>query len=77
MDETQCTFTVDGQTTTPLMVGDSYIFSDQTEIFVNRLSGSESTCTFYIGTERVELRDDQVTNLGGTFPVRVGSEDIG
>ena len=81
IDADECKFMVNGERTNKLKVGDSYVLSDRTEIglsdmlYQNYTSGIHS-CTFFLGAQRIELRDDQITDEIGTFVFKDGSEDV-
>ena len=81
IDSDECKFTVNGEATQKLKVGDTYILSDKSEVGVSEVlyqdyAGGIHSCTFFVGAQKMELRDDQLTNGGGSYNVKVGSENI-
>ena len=81
VDATKAKFTVNGEATNKLAVGDTYVLSDSSEIGVSEVlyqsyAGGVHSAEFYLGATKLVLRDDNSTVAGGTYNMKVGSEDI-
>lgn len=90
IDTDECKFTVNGEGTNKLKVGETYILADKSEVGVSEVlyqdyAGGIHSCTFFVGAEKLELRDDEVqdaTDSAGTtiapstHRMRVGSTDV-
>lgn len=82
VDQTYAKFTVNGEDTNKLKVGDTRKLSDGTEIGVTEIlyqsfAGGVMKVTFFIGVNKVELKDSNVTTAATNYgSVIVGSEDI-
>ncbi len=82
VDAADAKFTVNGEATNKLSVGDTFILSDGSEIGVSELlyqdyAGGIHSATFYVGAQKWELRDNDVETAGsGSQAVKIGSEDI-
>lgn len=81
VDSTNAKFTVNGQVTNKLAVGETYVLSDKTEIGVSEIlyqayAGGVHSAQFYVGAQKLEMRDDNSTVAGGAYNMKVGSEDI-
>ncbi len=76
IDEDEAKFLVNEELTNKLRVGDTYVLADGAEIGVQSLSFEDNSVTFFLGVNKIELRDDNVIDNIGTRSVRVGSEDI-
>lgn len=90
IDTDECKFAVNGEGTNKLKVGETYILSDKSEVGVSEVlyqdyAGGIHSCTFFVGAEKLELRDDEVqdaTDSSGTViapsthRLRVGSTDV-
>lgn len=80
-DATKAKFTVNGESTNKLAVGDTYVLADGSEIGVSEVlyqsyAGGVHSAEFYLGAQKMELRDDNTTVVGGTYNMKVGSQDI-
>ncbi|MCK4588913.1 MAG: hypothetical protein KAT77_00595 [Nanoarchaeota archaeon] len=82
VDQTYAKFTVNGEDTNKLKVGDTRKLSDGTELGVTEIlyqsfAGGVMKVTFFIGVNKVELKDSNVTTDATNYgSVIVGSEDI-
>lgn len=81
VDATKAKFTVNGETTNKLAVGETYVLADGSEVGVAEVlyqayAGGVHSAEFYVGAQKMELRDDNSTTAGGTYNLKVGSEDI-
>jgi hypothetical protein len=81
VDATKAKFTVNGETTSKLGVGETYVLADGSEIGVAEVlyqayAGGVHSAEFYVGAQKLELRDDNSTVAGGSYNMKVGSEDI-
>jgi hypothetical protein len=80
-DDDEAKFTVNGESTSKLKAGETYVLSDKSEIGVSEVlyqayAGGVHSATFFVGASKVELRDDAVQTVGGGYNLKVGSEDI-
>lgn len=82
-DSDEAKFTVNGEGTNKLQAGETYVLSDKTEIGLSEVlyqayAGGVHSAKFFLGAQKVELRDDDVTDLASTstYNVKVASEDI-
>ncbi len=82
VDATKAKFTVNGETTNKLAVGETYVLADGSEIGVSEVlyqayAGGVHSAEFYVGAQKLELRDDNITlSNAGSYAMKVGSEDI-
>ena len=81
VDNTYAKFTVNGQSSNKLAVGETFVLSDGNEIGVSEVlyqgyAGGVHSATFYVGAQKLVLKDDNVATGGGSYNVKVGSEDI-
>lgn len=81
IDADEAKFTVNGQATNKLKVGETFVLSDKSEVGVAEIlyqdyAGGVHSVTFYVGASKIELRDDGVATSGGAYNLKVGSEDI-
>ena len=90
IDTDECKFAINGEGTNKLKVGETYILADKSEVGVSEVlyqdyAGGIHSCTFFVGAEKLELRDDEVqdaTDSAGTtiapstHRMRVGSTDV-
>ncbi|MBI2666617.1 hypothetical protein HYX13_03325, partial [Candidatus Woesearchaeota archaeon] len=80
-DADECKFTVNGEATNKLKDGDTYVLSDKSEIGVSEVlyqdyAGGVHSCTFFVGAQKIELRDDDTSNAASSHLMKVGSDDI-
>lgn len=81
VDADECKFTVNGEATNKLKDGDTFVLADKTEIGVSEVlyqdyAGGVHSCTFFLGAQKMELRDDDTSNSISSHNLKVGSEDI-
>ncbi len=81
VDDTYAKFTVNGEATNKLKVGETYILSDGSELGVSEVlyqsyAGGIHSATFYIGAQKMELRDDNIAAVTGSYNLKIGSDDI-
>ena len=82
VDDQYAKFTVNGEATNKLQVGETYILSDGSELGVSEVlyqsyAGGIHSATFYIGAQKVELRDNNVASAtAGSNQLKIGSDDI-
>jgi hypothetical protein len=76
-------FVVNGETTTALKAGETFVLSDGytigvSEILYQAYAGGVHSATFFLGAEKMVLQDNDVTNDKGdtSLKVKVGTEDI-
>ncbi len=80
-DETNAKFTVNGESTDKLQVGDTYKLKDGNEIGVSELlyqayAGGVHSADFFVGASKVELRDNDITDAVSSNEMAVGGETI-
>ncbi len=81
IDSDEAKFTVNGEATNKLKVGETYVLADKSEVGVSEIlyqdyAGGIHSATFFVGAQKMELRDDQVTDATGAYGVKIGSESI-
>ncbi|MEK6900858.1 MAG: hypothetical protein AABX37_00785, partial [Nanoarchaeota archaeon] len=81
VDDTSAKFTVNGEATNKLKDGDTFVLSDKTEIGVSDVlyqsyAGGIHSASFFLGAQKLELRDDNIIDLNSSHALRIGSEDI-
>ncbi len=81
VDSDEAKFTVNGEQTSKLRDGDTYVLKDKSEVGVSEIlyqdyAGGVHSSTFFLGARKVELRDDDVSNVASSHRMKVGSEDI-
>ncbi len=81
VDSTYAKFTVNGQQSNKLAVGETFVLSDGNEIGVSEVlyqgyAGGVHSATFYVGAQKLVLKDDNIATGGGSYNVKSGSEDI-
>ena len=81
VDADEGLFTVNGEKTNKLKVGETYVLSDKSEVGVSEVlyqdyAGGVHSVTFFVGASKMELRDDDIGDATGAYNVKVGSEDI-
>ena len=82
VDATYAKFTVNGESTDKLQVGDTKKLSDGKEIGVSEVlyqgyAGGVHSSTFFLGAGKVELKDDLVNDTTYSYTViKSGSEDV-
>ena len=81
VDDTNAKFTVNGESTNKLSVGETHILSDDTEVGVSEVlyqsyAGGVHSATFFVGASKLVLEDTDVTVVASPKKVKVGSEDI-
>ena len=74
IDDDEAKFSVNGEATNKLKVGETYVLKDKSEVGVSEVlyqnyAGGIHSATFFVGASKMELRDDQITDA-------IGSEDI-
>jgi hypothetical protein len=80
-DDDEAKFTVNGEATNKLKVGETYVLSDKSEIGVSEVlyqayAGGVHSATFFVGAQKMVLQDDDVSDVTGAYNIKVGSEDI-
>lgn len=81
VDDDEAKFIVNGEATNKLKVGDTYVLKDKSEVGASEIlyqsyAGGVHSATFFVGAQKMELRDDQITDSAGAYNVKIGSEDI-
>ncbi len=81
VDDTNAKFTVNGEATNKLQAGETYVLSDKSEIGVSEVlyqsyAGGIHSASFFVGAQKIELRDDDISVEDGAYNLKVGSEDI-
>lgn len=81
VDDDEAKFIVNGESTNKLKVGETYVLKDKSEIGVSEVlyqsyAGGVHSTTFFVGASKMEIRDDQVTDVTGSYNVKMGSENI-
>ena len=81
VDADEGKFTVNGEATNKLKVGETSVLADKSEIGVSEIlyqdyAGGVHSVTFFVGASKMELRDDDITDATGAYNMKVGSEDI-
>ncbi len=81
VDDTSAKFTVNGEATNKLKDGDTFVLADKIEIGVSDVlyqsyAGGIHSASFFLGAQKVELRDDNVIDNQSSHALRIGSEDI-
>lgn len=81
VDDDEAKFIVNGEATNKLKVGETYVLKDKSEVGVSEIlyqsyAGGVHSATFFVGAQKMELRDDQVTDSTGAYNVKIGSENI-
>lgn len=81
VDSDEAKFTVNGEATNKLKVGETSVLADKSEVGVSEIlyqdyAGGVHSTTFFIGASKMELRDDDVSDATGAYNMKVGSEDI-
>ncbi len=82
VDTTYAKFTVNGEQTDKLQVGDTFKLADKNEIGVSEIlyqnyAGGVHSANFFVGASKIELRDNNVTALSaGENALKVGTETI-
>ncbi|MEK6969766.1 MAG: hypothetical protein AABW48_05040, partial [Nanoarchaeota archaeon] len=82
VDSTYAKFSVNGEITDKLQVGDVYKLADGKEIGVSELmyqsyAGGVHSADFFVGADKIILRDDDVTNTESDNELDVGGKTIG
>ena len=77
----EATFMINGEATSKLQVGDTWVLGGANTLGVSNVlfqdyAGGIHSASFFLGAQKVELRDDQVTDVTGAYNVKIGSEDI-
>ena len=81
VDQTFAKFVVNGETTSKIADGGTYVLSDKTEIGVSDVlyqsyAGGIHSSSFFLGASKIELQDTAVATAGSTTELKVGSESI-
>jgi len=81
VDQTYAKFTVNGQQTDKLQVGDSYKLSDGTEVGVSEIlyqnyAGGVHSTDFFLGASKLVLQDNDVTDTATTSELKASSDTI-
>jgi len=82
VDATNAKFTVNGESTNKLKVGETYVLADGSEIGVSEVlyqsyAGGVHSSEFYVGAQKVVLKDTDIDNAGnGSADFEMGSENI-
>ena len=77
----EATFMINGEATSKLQVGGTWVLGGANTLGVSNVlfqdyAGGIHSASFFLGAQKVELRDDQVTDVTGAYNVKIGSEDI-
>ena len=80
-DSDEAKFTVNGESTDKLQVGDTYKLSDGNEVGVSEIlyqdyAGGVHSADFFIGASKIVLRDNDITNTASDTEVDVGGETV-
>ncbi|MEW5896245.1 MAG: hypothetical protein AB1668_01005 [Nanoarchaeota archaeon] len=80
-DSTYAKFTVNGESTSKLQVGETYKLSDGKEVGVSEIlyqsyAGGVHSAKFFLGATKMELRDNDITNTAGGTEMSIGAETI-
>ncbi len=81
VDTTYAKFTVNGEQTDKLQVGDTFRLTDGTEVGVSEIlyqnyAGGVHSTDFFVGASKLELRDNLVRDNSSSNSVKVGTETI-
>ncbi|MBI4152710.1 hypothetical protein HY495_03300 [Candidatus Woesearchaeota archaeon] len=82
VDTTYAKFTVNGEQSDKLQVGDTFKLADGNEVGVSEIlyqnyAGGVHSADFFLGASKVELRDNDITTLAtGENSLKVGTETI-
>jgi len=81
VDSTYAKFTVNGEQTNKLQVGDTYKLSNGKEIGVSEVlyqsyAGGIHSADFFLGASKLVLQDTDITNVASSSELQVGSETI-
>ncbi|MBI2102546.1 hypothetical protein HYT55_01805, partial [Candidatus Woesearchaeota archaeon] len=82
VDTTYAKFTVNGEQTDKLQVGDTFKLADGNELGVSEIlyqnyAGGVHSSDFFLGASKVELRDNDITTLAsGENALKVGTETV-
>jgi hypothetical protein len=81
VDSDEAKFVVNGEPTNKLKVGETYVLSDKSEVGVSEVlyqnyAGGVHSVDFFVGAQKTELRDDDVSDVTSSHDMKVGSEDI-
>lgn len=79
IDNDEAKFKVNGEATNKLKVGEAYVLSDKSEIGVSKIILSEEgkyTIEFFLGAEKIILKDDDITDDTSSHEFDFGSEQI-
>jgi len=81
VDDTYTKFTVNGEGTDKLQVGDTYKLADGKELGVSErlyqnYAGGVHSATFFLGASKLEMRDNNVLNSISDTVLKVGTETI-
>ncbi|HIH11664.1 TPA: hypothetical protein HA241_05715 [Candidatus Woesearchaeota archaeon] len=82
VDSTHAKFVVNGESTNKIADGQTYVLADGNEVGISDLlyqsyAGGIHSASFFIGAQKMELRDDNVESAGtGSKNLKIGSEDI-
>ncbi len=79
VDSDQAKFIVNGETSSLIRDGDTYVLSDKTEIGVSEIlyqdyAGGVHSSTFFLGAQKLELRDDEINGSVSSHDLTLGSE---
>ena len=79
VDTTNAKFTINGEQTSKLQQGDTYVLKDKTEIGVSEVlyqgyAGGVHSASFYIGATKMVLKDTTITDTVNSDDLKVGSE---
>ncbi len=81
-DDDEAKFIVNGESTSKLKVGETFILKDKSEIGVSEVlyqsyAGGVHSSTFFVGAQKLVLQDDDISAIGtGEYNMKMGSEDI-
>ncbi len=81
VDDDEAKFTVNGESTDKMQVGQTKKLSDGKEIGVSEIlyqsyAGGVHSAVFFLGASKMELRDDNTVNSAGDTDLVVGNDDI-
>ncbi|HIH11602.1 TPA: hypothetical protein HA241_05395 [Candidatus Woesearchaeota archaeon] len=82
VDEEGVRFSVNGENTSKLLLGDIYTLNDRvvlgvSDILFQNYVGGIHSATFYLNAEKVELRDDQINTPGGYNDLKINNKSFG
>jgi len=81
IDDDKCKFLVNGESTGNLVDGETHRLADGTEIGVSEISyqdyaGGVQECEFFLGANKIELEDSDITDVLSSHRLEVNEETI-